>query len=478
MKHSVLFRNADNHWDNGLPLGNGVFGTMLYYEDGILNMPLNHYEVYYNINDSVLPSSTEAEDRAFLEKNKSLSPEERAAYGEEHRARRKKADGNIPPEDEPFCEYRITREQAKDLKNHGIAPFSGSYPMTGDIAFHFASDMAAKDHTLLLDVEDASVSLTLGDAARSLSMRTVILREDCALNEITESDAGCLESVTVSFLPYRDLDAPDVSFRAVDDSTVVYTVRRPLPPSGKMFVFSGILRFVGARVALAAEEYEAKIKIVEASEKISLLTGIFTDWRYADTEKEGIVQMDSWTRTLSCLKAAHADYWQTFFDRATICLPDRFLENVYYVNLYALDCCSGKDGVMKHHACGLNGLWDVKHPSLWGSMWYWDVNIQASFAGVFTGNRLELAKVFSDGLRSYFTRAKAFAISQHGMHGAAIDYPYSFYYSVWPWCAQYLWFLYEYSQDKAYLKNEAYPVFLALCEFCLDLFKWDEAHHS
>lgn len=188
--------------------------------------------------------------------------------------------------------------------------------------------------------------------------------------------------------------------------------------------------------------------------------------------------MDAWTRTLPCLKAAHADYWRAFFDRASIRLPDRFLENVYYVNLYALDCCSGKDGVMKHHACGLNGLWDIKHPSLWGSMWYWDVNIQASFAGVFTGNRLALAKVFSDGLRSYFTRAKAFAISQHGMHGAAIDYPYSFYYSTWPWCAQYLWFLYEYSQDKAYLKNEAYPVFLALCEFCLDLFKWDEAHHS
>lgn len=55
MKHSVFFNNAENHWDNALPLGNGVFGTMLYFEGGTLYMPLNHYEVYYNINDSVLP---------------------------------------------------------------------------------------------------------------------------------------------------------------------------------------------------------------------------------------------------------------------------------------------------------------------------------------------------------------------------------------------------------------------------------------
>ena len=54
MKHSVLFQNADNHGDNALPLGNGVFGAMLYYEDGTLHMPLNHYEVYYNIGDSVV----------------------------------------------------------------------------------------------------------------------------------------------------------------------------------------------------------------------------------------------------------------------------------------------------------------------------------------------------------------------------------------------------------------------------------------
>ena len=155
-------------------------------------------------------------------------------------------------------------------------------------------------------------------------------------------------------------------------------------------------------------------------------------------------------------------------------IPDKFLEHVYYVNQYALDCCSGANGVMYHHACGLNGLWDIKHPNLWGSMWYWDVNIQAAFAGVFSSNRLELAKVFSDGLLSYVELAKLQARDVHRASGIAGDYPYRFYYSCWPWCAQYLWFLYEYSLDKEYLKNDAFPVFLGLSEFFCDIFKYDE----
>lgn len=475
MKHTVLFRNADNHWDNALPLGNGVFGTMLYMEDEVLYMPLNHYEVYYNINDTVLPSAYKDEDEAVIADATKNFGTDAFAYGKEHAARRKKADGNIPPEGEPFCEYRITREQATNVKSYGIGGFSGSHPMTGDIAFAFSPALAGGERTLLLDVEDASVTLTMEKDKNSLSMRTTVLREDLVLNEITQNDASLLSEITLSLAPYRDLDAPAVAFEAVDENTFVYTVTRPLPPSGKPFVFAGVLRLIGAKGRLVTNEYTAKLVLTGAGEKVALLTGVFTDFRYTDPRLDGIAFLREKEKELCAMKAAHAAYWRDFFDRASITLPDRFLENVYYVNLYALDCCSGKDGVMKHHACGLNGLWDIKHPSLWGSMWYWDVNIQASFAGVFTGNRLELAKVFSDGLLSYVRRAERFALEEHGIKGIAIDYPYSFYYCVWPWSAQYLWFLYEYSGDTEYLKNEAYPVFLKLCEFCLGLFEWDEA---
>ncbi len=233
---------------------------------------------------------------------------------------------------------------------------------------------------------------------------------------------------------------------------------------------TGVIKLVGAegnlennRIILAKKEAEFKI-----------LTGIFTEWKYEDPLHDGIKEIENAKNNLDELKKEHERYWDEFFNRSSISLPDKFLEKVYYINQYALDCSSGKNGVMKHHACGLNGLWDIKHPNLWGSMWYWDVNIQAAFAGVFSSNRLDLGKVFSDGLLSYVELAKAFARNFHNYRGVAIDYPYVFYFSTWPWCAQYLWAQYEYSLDEEYLKNEAYPLFIELCRFALDLFKFDE----
>ncbi len=474
MKHSVFFNDAENHWDNALPLGNGVFGAMLYFEGGILHMPLNHYEVYYTIHDSVLPSDREKEDTEILKDAHRVGAPD-CAYGKKHAEMRAKADGNIPRGNEPFCEYRITREAATDEKRYSIAPFSGSYPSTGEISLGFSPRLDGARHSLTLSVEEGAVSLSLEKGDDRITAETRALREDCVITELAATSGELISSLSVSFAPCRDQDAPTVRFHMEDESTLVYTVTRHLPPSGKPFAFSGVVRLLGARASLSHNEYEATLTLTECEGQLTVLTGIFTDWRYSDTAGEGLRRLADWEDRLDAMKEEHALYWRGFFERASVSLPDKFLENVYYVNLYALDCCSGKDGVMKHHACGLNGLWDVKHPSLWGSMWYWDVNIQASFAGVFTNNRLALARVFSDGLLSYVTRAKSFAVKEHGLRGIAADYPYSFYFCVWPWCAQYLWFLYEYSLDRAYLATEAYPVFLDLCEFCLGLFEWDES---
>ena len=53
--HSVVFKNCENSWQNALPIGNGTFGAMAYYQEKTLFLPMNHYEVYYNIGAAVLP---------------------------------------------------------------------------------------------------------------------------------------------------------------------------------------------------------------------------------------------------------------------------------------------------------------------------------------------------------------------------------------------------------------------------------------
>lgn len=470
MKHTVHFHNAENHWDNGLPLGNGCFGAMLYFEDHKLYMPMNHYEVYYNIKKSVLPRDLEKDS---MEADASVMTAEGASgRGAAHRIFRERADANQPRGEEPYTIYRTDSCKAMDPEPYAIGGFSGSYPMTGDVSFCFSEELRDSDETLTLYVEDAAAELVLKNAEKQISLHTITAREDCIVTRVCQDD-GLLKSVTISMEPYRDIEPPEVEFLSLADDLFAYRVSRLFDGADTPFVFVGMIKILGAKAKMNAGKYSAELVLSEAEQQYHLLTGVFSAWRYADPLGEGIKMMGEYAENLAVLYAEHKAYWDGFFSRSSITLPDPFLEHVYYVNQYALDACSGKDGIMKHHACGLNGLWDVKHPTLWGSMWYWDVNIQASFAGVFSSNRLELAKVFSDGLRSYINLAENYAKTVHDMPGCAIDYPYQAYYSVWPWCAQYLWFLYEYSLDEEYLRNEAYPLFLKLCEFCTALFEYN-----
>ena len=450
--HSIVFKNCENSWKNALPLGNGCFGAMAFWQDGSLSLPLNHYEVYYNISSAVLPE----------DKLKATSTS--ADPGGVHRSYRERADRNQPKDGEPFYYYRMNKP---DHVGYATRETVGSYPSTGEMRFEMSSALQDESSLLALDLADASVRLDIGGKLR---VESYIARKDVSVTHIHQSERGLLPKIYMEYPAARDRDYPDVAVMQIDGHTFAWTAEMMLSGT-KPFRFAGIIRLCGASGSLEKNA----ITLSDAGEDFTVLCTVLTEWRYADPLADGIRLTDEYEKSLETLRKEHRTYWSEFFSRSRISLPDKFLERVYYINQYALDCSSGKDGVMKHHACGLNGLWDIRHPNLWGSMWYWDVNIQAAFAGVFSSNRLDLGKVFSDGLLTYTGLAEKFAKNTHGMSGAALDYPYTDYYCVWPWCAQYLWAQYEYSQDKEYLKNEAYPLFRKLCLFALDLFEYDES---
>ena len=464
MKHTVIFKNRENRWDNALPLGNGILGAMLFYEKSRLSMPMNHYEVYYNINSAVLPADKLA---SF--------PADDGNGAQRHQKIRDLADNNVPIGDEPYCDYTYRKERQKAMtdSSDGVGELSHSYPCTGELIFGFDEAITGGDHSLALYTEDAKVCLRLQNGGKHLEMDAITAREDCILNRFTCGGTH-VKSISLSFPRYRIYDYPEISYTQLSDSCFAYTVTRHFTkPAERTFVFTGIIRLLGASGALREGKDGAAITLTHREESFTVLTGIFTQWNYADTLTAALEKTALWASQLPRLYADHRAYWADFFGKSSISIPDKFLEHVYYVNQYALGSCSGKDGVMKHHACGLNGLWAIRHPNIWGSMWYWDVNIQASFAGVFSSNRLDLGKVFSDGLLSYRDLMRWYARYYHGMDGCAADYPYNFYYCVIPWCAMYLWHQYEYSQDQEYLKNEAYPFFLEVCKFVTQIFRYD-----
>lgn len=458
--HGIRFENCENNWSNGLPLGNGVFGTMISYQKGKMFVPLNHYENYYNISASVLP-----EDQL---KNWKDSDDPGAVL----RERTDRAKYNIPGEGEAFTWYGDYRNGMPTT----MALFSGSYPQTGDLCYSFSDELKECESLLALSVEDAKVTLECKKDKKSALLETIIARKDCAITKIKQSEKGLISELSVSYPAVRDADAPDVEFYAVSDCVFGWQATWMLPGSqenAEPYTFTGTVRLCGATATLEEKDRGCVLK-VNGNKEFTVITAVCTKWRYDDCRKAGIELCEQYEKDLISLYKEHKKYWKDYFSHCSIELPDEFIERVWYINQYALECCSGEGGIMKHHACGLNGLWDVKRPTLWGSLWYWDVNIQAAFAGVFSSNHMHLGKVFSDGLNTYTELARKYSVKNHNKTGIAFDYPYMCYFSVWPWCAQYLWQYYEYTMDLEYLRNEAYPLFLGMCEFALQLFQKDE----
>lgn len=456
MPHTVDFIRAENDWRNGLMLGNGVMGGLVFYRDNALVHALNHYEVYY----ASLSGWAQGE-----------VPE--AYHGSTWADYTRRADKNVlDPTRFPIHTYHYDTEPDIFQTVYGTEGDGESQHGAGELRLSFADRLRDANSLLRLDIERATISLELTNERHTVRCESVMLREDCLAMHIHQSHAGLCREISVELPPRRAQQAPEMCYQQIDARTFSYTASFSVK-NGPVS-FTGIIRLLGAQGQMRIYEGGATIELVNSESDFSVLTGIFTTMQHSLPLEAGQLKVDAWETQLPSLYSTHAEYWQAYFSRANVMLPDKFLERIWYINLYALDCCSGRGGIMAHQACGLNGLWDVRQPTIWGSMWYWDVNIQAAFSGVFSSDQLELGESFTDGLLHYVPAAKQFAQNVYGLEGCAFDYPFTMYHCIWPWCAAYVWTQYEYSGDMDFLRKKAYPLFLALCEFGLGLFQWDE----
>ena len=145
MKHSVLFDRVDTSWDTALPLGNGVFGAMVFYRNGVLSMPMNHYEVYYSISDSVLPKDKLSAKPPFSDPGRRHADTEARAYA------------NMPEEGEPYISFRKDKRKDLDSVPFGGTKFASRHPATGEAEFRFSDALKGGDSRLVLFVEDGKI---------------------------------------------------------------------------------------------------------------------------------------------------------------------------------------------------------------------------------------------------------------------------------------------------------------------------------
>lgn len=464
----VRFDNAPSGWNEALPLGNGHFGGMIYFEDLRLTMALNHYEVYYR------------KLHTYSKKyRKGIGRDYTLQYGRTWDQLKQRAiEMYRDPGEGPFFLYGDALSSSSMYRKYGKPPGGVSHYPTGELQFIPSEEMAdPDDYSLQLDVKKAVVSLRIEKEGMTLETETIVSQNgDHVVTDVRQSSGSLLREVVLT-IPARRYLEMHVTYHQYDESTFYY-VGSCYPDGEDMdryrpFSFLVMTRLIGAKGKAVCTANDVRIQLQDAGQRFTLMTTVVTDEQSSDLLQTALDRLNvSGSRIEEC-KANHREHWQRFWQRSSVALPDKLLEDLWHINLYAIACSSGKGGTMHEQACGLNGLWDIKQPTKWGSMWYWDINIQAAFWPLYTANHLEVAEAFNDGLLSHVSSAEKMAKQFYGLDGVAGDYPHALYLSIWPWCAQFLWDYYRYGVDKDFLRDKAYPLFKRIARFFEGYLQYD-----
>ena len=161
----------------------------------------------------------------------------------------------------------------------------------------------------------------------------------------------------------------------------------------------------------------------------------------------------------------HQVWWQQFWGRSNVQLPNAQLENLWYMGLYLLASSSREGGA----AVSLHGLWppDSRIPLQLG-LYIWDFYPQ--YWGIYAANHLELGTAYYDHMHAIMPRLQEDTRRFFGWDGVYV--PGSMVHDgsaiwswqhvlYWPgtsaWVSQAFWWHYLYSNDEDFLREQAYP---------------------
>jgi len=179
--------------------------------------------------------------------------------------------------------------------------------------------------------------------------------------------------------------------------------------------------------------------------------------------------------------------WKDYWSKSGVKLNDQFLEQMWYRNLYFLNCAT-KDGATTP---GLFANWSYNNiGTSWHGDYHMNYNTQQPFWVTFSSNHLEKNLPYVTLIEKLIPISKRWAKEYYQLPGAYFPHsafpvemnmnPYPVPTWGWevcetPWAVQGLWWHYLYSGDVAFLKNRAFGPMKLAVEFLVAYMKRPEA---
>jgi alpha-L-fucosidase 2 len=191
---------------------------------------------------------------------------------------------------------------------------------------------------------------------------------------------------------------------------------------------------------------------------------------------------------LAAIRGRNEATWREYWSKSAVALHDTFLEELWYRNLYFLNCAT-KPGI----TCpGLFANWSYNHiGTAWHGDYHLNYNTQQPFWVTFSSNHLEKNLPYVELVEKLLPVSRQWAREYYGLPGAYFPHsafpvdmamnPYPLPDWGWeicetPWTVQGLWWHYRYSGDIDFLRTRAYEPIKAAVQFLTAYMKRADAH--
>lgn len=178
---------------------------------------------------------------------------------------------------------------------------------------------------------------------------------------------------------------------------------------------------------------------------------------------------DALRKGYDALFPSHRAWWRAYNARSEICVPDDYIQSRYNMGNYLLGSASRKG----NFPMPLQGLWtacDDQYLPPWKGDYHHDLNTELTYLSFLKANRLEQGECFLDYLASLTERGRDFARDFYEAGGiclpAVMDID-GYALGGWPmyslsptnqlWLCQSFERCYAYTGDKEFLRKTAYP---------------------
>lgn len=164
----------------------------------------------------------------------------------------------------------------------------------------------------------------------------------------------------------------------------------------------------------------------------------------------------------------HNNWWKNYWSKSSVDIPDAVLAKQYYNDMYKF----GSAARSYSPPISLQAVWTADNGKLppWKGDYHHDLNTQLSYWSCYAGNRLEEGLGYLNWLWETIPANKRYTADYFGVEGLAVPgvatlkgepmagwIQYSLSPTIAAWLSQHFYLHWLYSQDRNFLKTRAYP---------------------